>query len=454
MKTRSNSHAKFIGPVILILATVCLFPVGHADEAVLLDPFAVAILPTTALSDEASYSQLAEAIHVELVSQLTAVDGIHVIDPGLVRPYTASTLTPVEIARLLGAATVIESSVSPGAGGLSIRLRCLDAVADKLKFSLGSMSFRVGDVRDERIELWASKASESIEHGIFRDRAPDWKGQSATARATFLDTNRPAAERLKALRDLRPSGTAGYPHEYVDGGAALSGEVAAAAIQLAARSEEPHVRAAIWQTMAGVGDAILVQPLILALTHDPEHRVRGAAAEALATHRDQHGVLEALEIAADNDADASVRKAARYARLSAAELHEEFIRVVMDDSESERDRQTALFRLTLLNGGDPFPIGPDVMDGIAGFARSASDPMIRRLAWFGLVRLAGHDAISYLTDALPEERDEAVREGMVSSLSKYIDQPDIREVVRDAEANDLSPLVRNTATRVLRGDVQ
>ena len=427
----------------------------HA-EATILDPLMVVVLPTAALSDDPAYPTLADTVFAEINRQLDEIDGVHIVAQELVEPYRASALSPVAIARELGAATVVESSVSPGASGYTMRLQSHDAVEGKLRFSTSSMTYsefnEESDV--ERLRDWVSSAVESIEYDVHPERAPDRELQTGNARTVFLDTNRPERERIEALNELRPPRIAGHPPQYVDGGAALSGDVAAAAAQLATQSDDPHIKASIWSTMTGVSDSRLVQPLLLSLSNDPEPRVRAQAAEALAGHLRESGVREALEAASHNDNDSSVQQAAYYATLSPADLFQEYAQTVMDASQSEFTRRQALFRLWQLNHDGRFTIDSDMTAAIAHFASSSPDPQTRQSAWFSLSRVAGTGAVAYLLDAMAEEPNEAVRANILSSLSGFLDEPGVLDAIEDAQANDTSAQVRATANRVLRDETR
>jgi TolB-like protein/HEAT repeat protein len=467
MKIESNSAFQIIRAIILILTVAYgALPLAQAQQsatqsgqradAVVLDRFTVAVLPTVTLTNDPAHSELADDLIKEILDQLAAVDGVHVVDPELIRSYADSSLSPVEIGRELGAATVVESSIRPAARGYTTKIQVFDAVTAKLKSSSAAMSYRpsINDSAFERMHEWVSTAVRSIEHGIYPDRMPDRAIQSAIARVTFLDTTRTVAERIEALRELRPPTMSGYPPRYIDGGAALSGEVAATAAQLATQSHDPNVKVFIWKTLTGVNDQNLVQPLIYSLTHDSQARVRAAAAAALAAYSDQPVVRDALEAAENGDPNVDVQQAAYYAMLSIESLRREFSKIVLDSSLPEAERRTALFRLVQINRDYPIPLDQDLVETIADFATTSKDAQTRRSAWFMLVQLGGSEAVSHLIDALTEEPSEVVRERIVSLLSKSLDEPDVLDAIKYAHSNDTSPLVRNTSERVLQGDEQ
>ena len=427
----------------------------HVD-AVPLGPFTVAVLPTTVLTKDPAHSELADVLISELLLRLATVNGIHVLAPELVQPYADSSLSPVEIGRELGAATVVESSVLPDTLGYSMRIRSHDAITGKLTIGATSNNRRDWNYKSdiERTQRWVAKTMRSIEYSIHPDRRPDRAAQLAVAKTTFMDSTRGVEERVEAFKELRPPTTGGYPPRYIDGGAALSGEVAIAAAQLAIQSKDRKIKTLIWRTMGGVEDPNLVQPLIYSLANDTDERVRASAAAALAVHLDQPGVRDALEVAQKDDADTGVRQAAYYSMLSIEGLQYEFSKTIMDDSFPDRERLTALFRLSQTNDDYPYPLDAELADTIAQFARTSTDAQTRRSAWIWLAQLAGRDVVDFLIEALTDEPNEVVRVSIVSSLSEFLDEPQVFATVKAAQLNDTSLLIRNTAESILRGNEQ
>ena len=86
------------------------------------------------------------------------------------------------------------------------------------------------------------------------------------------------------------------------------------------------------------------------------------------------------------------------------------------------------------------------------FAKTAKDPQTRGSVWSSMGRIGGSEILKPLIEALSEEPNESVRESVVESLSKAIDKPGVREALASTQSNDPSPLVRNTAERLLRVD--
>lgn len=87
--------------------------------------------------------------------------------------------------------------------------------------------------------------------------------------------------------------------------------IVAEAVRIGTSSTNPQMRADIWrQAHAGRTHPLLLQPLLYAMANDLERTAREEAAETLDLYLDQPGVREALQIAAQYDADPGVRRQA------------------------------------------------------------------------------------------------------------------------------------------------
>ena len=85
----------------------------------------------------------------------------------------------------------------------------------------------------------------------------------------------------------------------------------AEAVRLGTTSSDPQVRSDIWRhAHANHTHALLLLPLLYALTSDPDRRVREEAAETLDLYLDQPGVREALQAVSQSDAELNVRRQA------------------------------------------------------------------------------------------------------------------------------------------------
>lgn len=448
----------FVSPLVLARqGTMEAHSSAQAVEASL-DYAAIAVMPVEVLSTNPTHTQLARAVHAELLDLLAEIDGLHVIDPASVRAYEASALKPEDIARQLGAATFLQSSIAADPRGFTVRFACIQVDTGKHHISgslYGNAEWQPGKGLDSETQNEIANIVTSIEHGIFRDRArsaADYETDKAEARARFLDARLSVEERVKALGVLRPPMRSGYPRQYVDGGASLQGEVAIAVAQLATESDEPAIRALLWQTMVSVGDPHLVDPLLYALASDAEARVRAQAAAALAVHLSAPGVLETLGDASEMDPDRHVREAARLAMASREEQRALLRLMAMDRSRPDRDRSSALYSLRSIYGEEPMPFDSELATAMVELATTSTSPRTRSSVWFSLGQMGGAAAAELLAEALSAEPEETVRETMVDALSRHIDEPGVREALATAQFKDESPLVRKAAERGLRGD--
>jgi len=118
-------------------------------------------------------------------------------------------------------------------------------------------------------------------------------------RTKAMDGTQMDTLRLVALSQLRSLGKG-----------ARCGEVARSMINLAQGTEDPKIRAGIWRHMHRAKDRQLIDPMIQALAHDTEGRVREEAAESLGFFLDVPRAKAALEHAMRNDAAKGVRREA------------------------------------------------------------------------------------------------------------------------------------------------
>jgi HEAT repeat protein len=265
-----------------------------------------------------------------------------------------------------------------------------------------------------------------------------------------MDASRSEKERFQALNNLRPPTTSGYPQQYIDDGAALGGDVAIVAAQIASESNATGIRAGIWYTMTGVPDPVLIQPLIHSLGNDEVALVRERAALALAIHNYDRGAQAALESAANNDPDLKVRHAARLA-ASTEEGRQELLRqIIVDIDVPERERRQAIFHRSQLNDVDAGPPDEALIAAMVTFAKTASETRTRQMAWFRLGSMAGPEIVDDLIAALTDEPSETVREWIVTALKENMDEPGVRAALENTRLNDTSLLVRSVADRALR----
>jgi len=104
-------------------------------------------------------------------------------------------------------------------------------------------------------------------------------------------------ERLEALERLRRED-------------ARSPEVVLSMLDLYATSQDPRIRAEVFEQLDGVNDPAMRDPLIIGLAEDPDARVRRRAASNLQSYASDPDVRAWLEYVAQNDQDAGVRREA------------------------------------------------------------------------------------------------------------------------------------------------
>ena len=121
----------------------------------------------------------------------------------------------------------------------------------------------------------------------------------AELRAEAMDGTEMDILRIFALQQLRSLGKG-----------ARSGDVARSMIDLAQGTEDPEIRAHVWRNMHRADDKQLIDPMIQALAHDTDARVREEAAESLGFFLDVARAKAALDHAMRSDAARGVRREA------------------------------------------------------------------------------------------------------------------------------------------------
>lgn len=133
--------------------------------------------------------------------------------------------------------------------------------------------------------------------------APSRAELVTTSRAAILDARASDAAKVEAWGRLRSAGPDAWTDAVVD-----------EMTRIGLTSPSADLRADVWrQADANARSERLVPALLQALSADAEHRVREEAAETLENYAELPHVRQALETAANADADEGVR---RYARRS------------------------------------------------------------------------------------------------------------------------------------------
>lgn len=283
----------------------------------------ITILPVEVRTIDPDATALAAHVTRELHSWFGTIDGLRVIDRDRVQPLADSGTSAAEIARELGTNSVLAGGIETDPQFFILELRHIDAETGDTYSTASSLIGVRHDVErstfdsEQKLAESMERITESVRSRLLPDSRSGYSGDAASARRIFLDTGRSDQERLRALQELTPARASAHPPSYVDGGAALRGEIAQVAVQLAADSDDVGVRIRVWSTMAGVGDPQLVEPLLDALANDSHFDVRSRAARTLVDFIDEPRVRDALDRARRNDSSARVREAARSSLYSA-----------------------------------------------------------------------------------------------------------------------------------------
>ena len=96
-----------------------------------LDPLVVAVLPFENLSGAAEAEPFALGLHDDLLTELSRASALTVISRTSVRGYLGSTKPLPEIARELGAGTIVEGGVQQAGSRVRLNVQLIDARTDR-----------------------------------------------------------------------------------------------------------------------------------------------------------------------------------------------------------------------------------------------------------------------------------------------------------------------------------
>jgi TolB-like protein len=431
-------------------------PETSTGVAATIDPRGVAILPASVPAADPSQRGIANFINAELRRQLATINGVRLVPAATSDAYANRLLSPFEIGQALDAATLIRVTVRPGLQGILISISVRDSRSSDLKVWTSGYS-RVDDIPApiNRIQHAVAAVRENVEYWGDAERQAYRDAMEEVVRPIILDDTRTDQERLHALSVLAPPRFGvGEVLRYPDGGAVLGGQVAVAAGNIAKNSDVPAVRQDIWQTMTGVGDAVILPPVLGALASDPEPSVRIAAARALSAHVNEPGVREALDTARKTDTDPDVRAMAQDVLTAPDILFDDHRATFMDVGLPSLQRLGGLSALMLIHGVNPIPVDGELLDAIAEYAATSPDPWTRVSAWQHYTSLVDSDAIGPLATALEFDESAVVRERVVMELNNFTSYPGITELITNTCNNDMSQYVRYAALRALDGNCE
>jgi HEAT repeat protein len=410
--------------------------VGAAPFA--LDAHSIVVLPVAQAGIDARAATDVAGCHEEVLRQLRAVDGLNVIAGQVVSAFAASGLAEEEIARELGAGSVLVLRTRPG----FCSARQLDARTGA-ELGVPTVSFVEPEFPPDGWRTFAARVAQSVENATLKDPST----VIVEAHAKVLNTALDDEMRLSALFDLL--------QETISTRAALDAGVVAAAVQLATSSRSAEVRERAWVALRGVDDTYVIQRLLHSLANDPAEAVRREAALALGYFVDAPGVHDALTRAAANDPSAEVagacctptaREAARYALLSAEERRALALRTLLDESLPAEQRLRPFD--SSLDGRDPPRVDETAARAIFDVGARTEDSIARSMAWHLLVAVGDLGFKPVLLEDLARHPAANVRLAAARALAQHRDDPAVRTALEQARS-DSSRDVQRAAREAL-----
>ena len=91
-----------------------------------IDPASIAVLPFEVLGDEENATLLATGLHIDLLTELSRVEGLTVTSRHSVEQYDAATTSPRQVARELGVATVLLGTIRSAGSRFRLSVQLVD----------------------------------------------------------------------------------------------------------------------------------------------------------------------------------------------------------------------------------------------------------------------------------------------------------------------------------------
>jgi HEAT repeat protein len=456
-----------------------------------LDRYSVVVLAAPNPATGAQGLGFFEECHAAIVTALGAVNGLNVIAGQRVVPYASSGLRPEEIARQLGAGTVLVLGTSDQAmvdrvvatrAGMGLTTRLGSCFARQLDTQTGAELVNTGRGDPEwdadSAPSIAADVAEHVRKALFDDRAT----RIAAAREKVLNGALDDQQRITALLELRdgpqfseplvpsqPDGTSvrsaipliGLRASAAPMVEAYDDAIVAAVTQIGLTSSNARARQAAWNNLRAVRDPEIARALITSLANDRDENVRRAAALALGYLVDEPGVRDALTRAAAQDPSEqapvpccipSVRDAALRALRSEADLHAAALGTLRDETLSAEDRLRPLYQ-SVDGRGYPVALDDEAARAVFDIARGADDALLRARAWDALASVRNAEFTSTLLGDLADHPAENVRASAASALRPYVDDPAVRAALEQAQDDSVNA-VRRAAQSALDGNAR
>jgi HEAT repeat protein len=404
-------------------------------RTLVLDHQSIVVLAVPDPTVDASVAAGFARCHEEVLRALRSVAGLNVIADERIAVFAAAGFAEEEIARELGAASVMILKTMNREVSCSATQR--DAQTGE-QIGISGTVFVGPRWTDEAWRSFAAQVAEIVENQTLKDPTTVIAQAQATALNTALDDH----TRLNAMVELFHA--TDPPKGPFDAG------IVAAAVQIGSSSRDDDARRYAWHVLRGVDDSYVIEPLLHALANDPAENVRGSAALTLGYFVDVPGVRDGLARAASSDPSpdvaatcCTVREAARYALRSEAERRAFALQTVLDAGLPAEERLRPYN--SSIDGRD---VPLDEAAARAVFALGLAEPSARSSAWHLLAQVRNPDFRPTLLDDLASHPAENVRSGAAWALAQYVDDEIVRAALEQA-SNDSSRNVQRAAREVL-----
>jgi hypothetical protein len=418
-----------------------------------LDPRSLVVIADPGSNADTETLSKLDECHRGIVARLREIPGLNVIAGVAVTAFQNSGLTNEEIARELGAGSVLvlddlavcNFKLADSRTGAFIAGRVL---ATALVTAEEGLTFDTDNLDWDR---FYDGLAQTVNDTLLTEEAE----LIAEAQATFLNTSLGEDERLAALYRTTSS-TRSLPD------AILSQAVIAALAQIMTTSPDPQNRRTAVLSVRGLYDAVLIDPLLYALNYDAETEVRRIAAGALHEYVSEPRVREALlNIIAEDRSDnpsiiccqGGLGEAARRALATDDELQ------ALSLQQLRNTELTDFLRLQVLVDYLDREVGylyrPDEVhsDVVFSIGRNSGDSTVRSRAWSVLARGAQNPAyVPTLLDDLSAHGDEDVRHSAAQALTQYADDAGVRAALERALETDACDCLRTILEPVLQAE--
>lgn len=424
-------------------------------------------------SADPSREQAMQSLHAALIEELRKVPGLTLVDSDPVemtpsRKHYRLSIGIVAMVGFDGRAMSIDSRYIPVSlsatelqpGGKIVSSRVPASSQIDLQAACSGGAPGADPCYDPR------GAAASLVQTLLRQTFPPHPTVTRPLQAKFQDASLDLAQRLEALDEL-------YKLQARAGDASLLHDpgVVRAAIGLAATAD-PVLRARIWRSLRGAGNAELIQPMLGSLAQDPDD-VRLAALEVLsADFLGDQRVRSALEATAQGDRRPLVRAVAQRGLSGEAPWRQYVVASLKDSARPAPERVEALVytlyppgptRATTTTAPDYFQVMQELLDDDAVRALAEAIPDSNGLG-AGANNLLGNFSARYRTHpavppmllrVLENDPKPLMRAVAAQNLALFnADEPRIREALLKARDSDPDANVRSTIRQILGSAAQ